>query len=600
MTKRSNEDDGSSDSTTHHSQPHTSSSKPASSSSSRQEKIEAKTNPVEREFVGVVAGGFEEPIETEVFKVIVPSMSKRRVVGDLKIDTIVRVDAIDRSRTPVLGKIKRIVIQPGLSYKSAKDMAMVSYYGEGGERDVTWREDSEILEVESLGQLLDGRVVGPLRPPERESPVYLANAEDIKTALIVEQSRESAVAIPIGLYANPESVYRPYVVIDLPMDAMWFHGIIVGATGGGKSNTIAAFDKSLSECGLAVVQFNVKGSEFLYLDQPCPQEVMDANFKRTPTGAAVWKGLNIRPAGVRDFKLYALKGRECTRKDGVWNSFDLELEALGDSYLEQILKDRVSGMGIDSFIHAKDIIKYILAKEGRSYDLREITRLLSILIRDAEISKDQEIKIPGPTSSAGIHIQTAKSILRGLEQLLLMDLFDDPKFPTIPIDELVKPGRVSVVDVAPLTRDAQEVTVSYVLWALYDHIHRLHSFGKSYPPTVVIIDEAWKILKDEATLQGVERIARQGRSLRFGLFFASQNLPGFEAKHVLGQCHSMIIHRMGEDFDKLRELVPHFDQRDVARLSNLPTGLAYVWNKQYYRFPISAQIPLAPCRHATE
>jgi DNA helicase HerA-like ATPase len=281
-------------------------------------------------------------------------------------------------------------------------------------------------------------------------------------------------------------------------------------------------------------------------------------------------------------------------------NFDLELDALGDSYLEQILKDRVSGMGIDSFIHSKDIIKYILAKEGRSYDLREITRLLSVFIREAEISKDQEIKIPGPTSSAGIHIQTAKSILRGLEQLLLMDLFDDPKYPTIPIDELVRPGRVSVIDVAPLTRDAQEVTVSYVLWALYDQIHRLHSFGKTYPPTVVIIDEAWKILKDEATLQGVERIARQGRSLRFGLFFASQNLPGFEAKHVLGQCHSIIIHRMGEDFDKLRELVPHFDQRDVARLSNLPTGLAYVWNKQYYRFPISAQIPLAPCRHATD
>jgi DNA helicase HerA-like ATPase len=181
-----------------------------------------------------------------------------------------------------------------------------------------------------------------------------------------------------------------------------------------------------------------------------------------------------------------------------------------------------------------------------------------------------------------------------------MDLFDDPNIPTIPIQELVKPGRVSVIDVAPLSRDAQEVTVSYVLWALYDHIHNLHSLGESYPPTVVIIDEAWKILKDEATLQGVERIARQGRSLKFGLFFASQNLPGPEARHVLGQCHSMIIHRMGEDFDKLRELVPHFDEKDVARLSNLPTGLAYVWNKQYYRFPISAQIPLSPCRHATE
>lgn len=535
-----------------------------------------------------------------MFKVIVPSMSKRRVMGDLKIDTIVRVDAIDKTRTPVLGKIKRIIIQPGLSYKSAKDMAMVSYYGEGTERDVTWREDSEILEVESLGQLLDRRVVGPLRPPERESPVYLANAEDIKTALIVEQPRESAMAIPVGLYANPESIYRPYVVIDLPMDAMWYHGIIVGATGGGKSNTIATLDKALSECGLGVVQFNVKGSEFLYLDQPCPQSVVDANFKRTPTGEAVWNGLNIRPAGVKDFRLYVLKGRECTRKDGTHLSFDLELEALGDSYLEQILKDRVSGMGIDSFIHAKDIIKYNLEREGRSYNLREITRFLSILIRTAEQSKDQEIKIPGPTSSAGIHIQTAKSILRGLEQLLLMDLFDDPSVPTIPIDELVKPGRVSVIDVAPLSRDAQEVTVSYVLWALYDHIHKLHSFGRNYPPTVVIIDEAWKILKDEATIQGVERIARQGRSLRFGLFFASQNLPGLEAKHVLGQCHSMIIHRMGEDFDKLRELVPHFDQRDVARLSNLPTGLAYVWNKQYYRFPISAQIPLAPCRHATD
>nr|MDO8098642.1 ATP-binding protein [Candidatus Njordarchaeota archaeon] len=553
-----------------------------------------------RELVGIVAGGFEEPIETEIFKVIVPAASKRRIIGDLKVDTIVRVEAIDKSRMPVLGRIRRMVIQPDSSYISAKDMAAVSGRGKRRKRGTTWRQDSEILEVESLGQLVDGRVVGPLRPPERESPVYLANAEDIKTALIVEQPRESTLTIPVGLYANPESIYRPYVVIDLPMDVIWYHGIIVGATGGGKSNTIAVLDKILSERGLAVVQFNVKGSEFLYLDQPCPNEVMETNFKRAPNGKAAWSALGIQPAGVRDFKLFVLKGRDCKRKDGLAKNFDLELEALGDSYLELILKDRVSGMGIDSLIHAKDNIKYNLDREGRSYDLREITRFLSILVRAAEQSRDQEIKIPGPTSSAGIHIQTAKSILRGLEQLLLMDLFDDPNVPTIPIEELVKPGRVSVIDVAPLSRDAQEVTVSYVLWALYDHIHRLHSLGEKYPPAVVIVDEAWKILKDEATLQGVERIARQGRSLRFGLFFASQNLPGQEAKHVLGQCHSMIIHRMGEDFDKLKELVPHFDEKDVARLSNLPTGLAYVWNKQYYRFAISAQVPLAPCRHATE
>jgi hypothetical protein len=479
-------------------------------------------------------------------------------------------------------------------------MAIIRSRNEGGRRGGTWRQDSEILEVESLGQLVDGRVIGPLRPPERESPVYLADADDIKTALIVEQPRESALTIPVGLYANPESIYKPCVVIDLPMDAVWYHGIIVGATGGGKSNTIAFLDKVLSERGLAVVQFNVKGSEFLYLDQSCPDGAAQASFKRAPNGEAVWNALNIQPAGISDFRLYVLKGRECKRKDGLAKNFDLELEALGDSYLELILKDRVSGMGIDSLIHAKDNIKYNLDKEGRNYDLREITRFLSILLRGAEQSRDQEIKIPGPTSSAGIHIQTARSILRGLEQLLLMDLFDDPNVPTIPIEELVKPGRVSVIDVASLSRDAQEVTVSYVLWALYDHIHRLHSLGESYPPAVVIVDEAWKILKDEATLQGVERIARQGRSLRFGLFFASQNLPGPEANHVLGQCHSMIIHRMGEDFDKLRELVSHFDEKDVARLSNLPTGLAYVWNKQYYRFPISAQIPLAPCRHATD
>jgi hypothetical protein len=30
-----------------------------------------------RELVGVVAGGFEEPIETEIFRVIVPAASKK-------------------------------------------------------------------------------------------------------------------------------------------------------------------------------------------------------------------------------------------------------------------------------------------------------------------------------------------------------------------------------------------------------------------------------------------------------------------------------------------------------------------------------------------
>ena len=175
----------------------------------------------ERDLVGVVAGGFEEPIETEVFKVIVPASSKRRIARDLKVETIVRVEAIDKTRTPILGKIKRTVIQPGLSYRSAKDMAAVGSRGKRGKSDATWRKDSEILEVESLGQLVDGRVVGPLRPPERESPVYLANAEDIKTALIVEQPRESSLTISLGVYANPETVYKPYVVIDLPMEAIW-------------------------------------------------------------------------------------------------------------------------------------------------------------------------------------------------------------------------------------------------------------------------------------------------------------------------------------------------------------------------------------------
>jgi len=91
-----------------------------------------------RELVGVVAGGFEEPIETEIFKVMVPATSKRRIAGDLRIDTIVRVEAVDKTRTPVLGKIKRIVIQPGLPYKSAKDMAVAHRRGERERRGAGW------------------------------------------------------------------------------------------------------------------------------------------------------------------------------------------------------------------------------------------------------------------------------------------------------------------------------------------------------------------------------------------------------------------------------------------------------------------------------
>ena len=152
------------------------------------------------------------------------------------------------------------------------------------------------VQVELLGEELNGVLIPPRLRPLPNSPVFVLDAAETMSTLRLEGD------IPLGVPVGYEEIAAA-----IPSDkksVLPRHLGILGTTGGGKSTTVSALVNGLQQAGIATVVIDTEG-EYTEMYQPTSDPIMLTALQKR--GKA--------PHGVKSVQVYHLVGRDTTCSD---------------------------------------------------------------------------------------------------------------------------------------------------------------------------------------------------------------------------------------------------------------------------------------------
>lgn len=482
------------------------------------------------------------------------------------------------------------------------------------------------VQVELLGEELDGRLVPPRFRPLPNSPVYILGPVEKMTALHPEGDMRLGVLmgdadVSIGIPSDKKSV--------LPR-----HLAVLGTTGGGKSTTIGRLISQAQAADIAVVLLDTEG-EYVQIGEPSDDDPMVAALRRR----------GMQPAGVPDTQLLHLVGTDTAHpRHPSRNEFGLSFSALSPYTVAEIAN--MSDAQQERFLRTVDVAKQVLRdlkifpknrdedrqvlelnefEEGyptltlsKIIDLVEVflavadhtdTDTLELFNSEFKSSQAMATILKRVTATKPTHAVSWRATRARLWRLHRMNIFDQPRHPTLNYEQLLQPGRVSIIDlsgtdsptinnivIADIMRNIQRAQdESYQRW------ERDGAHGQPRK-VMVIIEEAHEFLsadrisKMPILFEQVARIAKRGRKRWLGLVFVTQ-LPQHLPREVLGLVNNHIIHKISDEgvIRNLRHVIPGIDEGQWRRLPALAPGQAIVSLTHMAR-PLLATIDPSPCR----
>jgi DNA helicase HerA-like ATPase len=157
-------------------------------------------------------------------------------------------------------------------------------------------------------------------------------------------------------------------------------------------------------------------------------------------------------------------------------------------------------------------------------------------------------------------------------------MFDQENLPPLLPEDLVKPGRVSIIDVSSLTDDQQRVVALYLLSTFATYKTR----SQDSTGLLLVMDEAQKLFPHRGDLKKdyahrlarfVSGIVHRGRRRRYGVVLATQ-YPSDVSKEVVELCDTKIVFKMSGPIDWLKMTLGGSGFARSA--SELSVGEAYV------------------------
>lgn len=482
------------------------------------------------------------------------------------------------------------------------------------------------VQVELLGEEIGGRLVPPRLRPLPNSPVHILGAEEKLAALHPDGDLRLGVLmgdadVTIGIPSDRKSV--------LPR-----HLAVLGTTGGGKSTTIGRLISQAQAAGLGVVLLDTEG-EYVQIGEPTDDEAMVA--------ALVARGMS--PAGVPNTHLYHLVGTETARPGHPDNTeFGLSFSALSPYTVAEIVN--MSDAQQERFLRTVDVAKQVLRdlkifpvnpeQERRALELNEfdegypgltlskIIDLAGVFLAVADHAGTDSLHLYNPefkgsqamaailkrvNAAKPTHSVSWRATLARLWRLHRMNIFDQPRYPALDYDRLLRPGHVSIIDlsgtdspvinnivIADMLRNIQRAQdAAYLAWE--------RRGGDGQPRKVmVIIEEAHEFLsadriaKMPILFEQVSRIAKRGRKRWLCLTFVTQ-LPQHLPREVLGLVNNHVLHKINDEsvIRSLRHVIPGIDEGQWRRLPALAPGQAVVSLTHMAR-PLLTAIDPSPCR----
>lgn len=482
------------------------------------------------------------------------------------------------------------------------------------------------IQVELLGEEMDGQLVPPRFRPLPNSPVHVLGSDDKAQALRADGDLRIGVAlgddeVPVGIPTEKKSV--------LPR-----HLAVLGTTGGGKSTTISLLIDQAQAAGFAVVLLDTEG-EYLQVDQPTSDPTMLTALSRR----------GVEPRGVVGTRLYHLVGTD-TSNDAhpSRTEFGLSFEGLSPHTVAEIVG--MSDAQQERFLRTIDVGKQILndlkifpttpEESRRILELNEfeegyphltLSKVIDLAGAFLAVADKQDTTTVEFFNSEFKSEQARATIFRRVEatrpthsiswratlgrlwRLHKMGIFDQRRYPEVDYGDLLRPGTVSIIDLSGTDSPAiNNIVIADILRKIQraqDHAYKAwERDGKGTQPrkVLIVIEEAHEFLSSDRItkmpilFEQVSRIAKRGRKRWLCLAFVTQ-LPQHLPREVLGLVNNHILHKINDEavLRSLRNVIPGIDEGLWRRLPALAPGQAVVSMTHMTR-PLLVAVDPARCK----
>ncbi|MBC7083753.1 MAG: ATP-binding protein [Firmicutes bacterium] len=576
-----------------------------------------------------VGGPYEEPEEYRgsigrtMFDVVNSSdetvyvLLPRDSLGKVASQAVVRIKSIEDHRS-YLGVVVRgpLAIPNGLRADAAP---IVESSIRGG---FFIPEFHGLVEVEIAGEEIDGRVMPPRFRPLPSSPVFILEEAEVRAFL------KTGGDVSLGYAFGHEQLEVAFSTQD--KSVLPRHTGILGTTGGGKSTTVARMVAQLQRAGAAVILIDTEG-EYTQVNEPTDD----------PTMVTMLAKLGLKPEGIQNTHLYYLVGRECTNPDHpcaqvfsprfssispyaameifdltdaqeqrCQKAFDLTHDALRrfvwtDTIRAQVMSDFDefdTGYPGMTLVHLVDIIQAV----GNKLDGMDDNEIMQRVRTEAFRQKRPEfLQLISHHQSS--NVASWRALLGKVNRINRLGVFDNPQAKPIDYAALLKPGSVTILDLAdtdsPLVNNLIITELLRGVQKAQEDAYEAAVQEKRPPtPVEIIIEEAHEFLSAQRIArmpnlyQQVARIAKRGRKRWLGLAFVTQ-LPQHLPDEVLGLINNYVIHKIGDSnvISRLRKSIGGIDESLWARIPRLAPGQAVVSLANLGR-PLLTAITPAPCK----
>lgn len=402
-------------------------------------------------------------------------------------------------------------------------------------------ESKELMIAESrvIGIVSNGKLHVPMSPVRPGDPVFVADEKLIKSTLGLSKGE-----MYIGLMKGYD--------IRVELDANTLvqkHCSVLAKTGSGKSYTAAVILEELLEKNVALLIIDPHGE---YASMREPNKVGDfGKYKIKP------RGYNI----------------------SVYTPAEMSVNQRADRPF------RFNSLNLG----AREVAKMI-PHESTSGMIGLLYEAISSLQAEADVYTIEDIIDQVVKSTSKIKW----NLVGQLESLLEIGLFSGT---ATPIDDLLKPGRASVIDMTGVLPEVQSMIVSRLLTEIFEARKR-----RQISPGMVVVEEAHNYIPERgsgsaASTDIIRTIAAEGRKFGLGLMVISQR-PARVDKNVISQCNTQIIMRVTNpnDLKALSKGLEGMTSELEEEIKRLPPGVAMIVSNEIER-PITVNIRPRKSRH---
>lgn len=368
-------------------------------------------------------------------------------------------------------------------------------------KDITNRKDGLIdyIRPQSIARRSNQEEIDLALNAENEGPpIFLATVYSSKNEKLIDANK------------------RP-ITINLPVEMFYHQMLVCGKTGSGK--TVATkylaqyFVEDLKGFG-AVLAINVKDVDFLRMDQ--------ASITVHESIKNEWQSLGIEQHGIENFVVYYPANTNIDPGQGVninlCKPITLDVTEIDPEALTGLLQG-ISDIGAQ---HLPNIFRKW--QDDRQVDPQNFTfgNFVRYFARGADDRYCYRVKNSrGDEMEVTLPWGTFHNVLRNLEYAV--DFFDNEDALALSVDDILSPGKMSVINVAG-SKGIQFGSI--ILRHLLKRIVSQKSLQRSKVPILIIIDEVhqfYNTTSSREALSDLDTICRTGRSKEIGVIFSSQN-----------------------------------------------------------------------------